>query len=284
MGLSCQASAWHAAGGSPPRPRRSAALRMDKRSLKIRRARAVGQLGKLRRIAKSALPRCHRSRAAVANRRAGCHPAPPASPRRIIVGCASFFFWRRLPRSPPTSSGPSTADPTTSATPRFRKSRPPTSRTSSSPGATTRTTPSKIPRCRAIPIVVDGVLYATTPKLRVVALDAATGRELWSFNPRRQGAAAQRRFRHRGVTVYKDRVFFTYRNFLYALDRMTGKPIQSFGDNGRIDLRKGLDRPPETRHHQRLQPRRDLRRHDHHAAARFRKRCPARPATSAPST
>ena len=33
------------------------------------------------------------------------------------------------------------------------------------------------------PIVIDGVLYATTPKLRVVALDATTGRELWSFDP-----------------------------------------------------------------------------------------------------
>ena len=32
------------------------------------------------------------------------------------------------------------------------------------------------------PIVVDGILYATTPKLRVVALDAATGKEIWSFD------------------------------------------------------------------------------------------------------
>lgn len=95
------------------------------------------------------------------------------------------------------------------------------------------------------PIVVDGMLYATTPKMRVVALDAATGREIWSFDPS-QGSAAQRRFRHRGVTVYKDRVFVTYRNYLWALDRKTGKPIQSFGDNGRIDLRNGLDRPTES--------------------------------------
>jgi quinoprotein glucose dehydrogenase len=59
------------------------------------------------------------------------------------------------------------------------------------------------------------------------------------------GAAAQRRYRHRGVTVYQDRVFFTYRNFLYALDRKAGKPIPSFGAEGRIDLREGLDRPVE---------------------------------------
>jgi quinoprotein glucose dehydrogenase len=95
------------------------------------------------------------------------------------------------------------------------------------------------------PIVVDGVLYATTPKLRVIALDAKTGREIWSFDPN-QGSAIQRRFRHRGVTVYNDRVFVTHRNFLWALDKKTGKPIQKFGDDGRIDLRKGLDRPYEN--------------------------------------
>jgi len=76
------------------------------------------------------------------------------------------------------------------------------------------------------PIVVDGVLYATTPKLRVIALDAATGRELWSFNPNVDDQR-QRRYRHRGVTVYNDRVFFTHRNYLWALDRRTGKPIQT---------------------------------------------------------
>jgi quinoprotein glucose dehydrogenase len=95
------------------------------------------------------------------------------------------------------------------------------------------------------PIVVDGILYATTPKMRVVALDAATGREAWTFDPA-QGAPPGRHYRHRGVTLYKDRVFFTYRNFLYALDKLTGRPIQQFGDDGRIDLRRGLDRDPES--------------------------------------
>ncbi len=94
------------------------------------------------------------------------------------------------------------------------------------------------------PIVVEGVLYATTPKLRVIALNAATGREIWSFNPN-LGDQPQRRYRHRGVTVFQDRVFFTHRNFLWALDKRTGRPIQNFGDDGRVDLRKGLDRPTE---------------------------------------
>src|SRR5262249_37837740 len=95
------------------------------------------------------------------------------------------------------------------------------------------------------PIVVDGVLYATTPTMRVVALNAETGRELWMFDPG-GGAGARTRFRHRGVTVHKERVFFTYRNYLYALDQRTGRPIAGFGAGGRIDLREGLDRPPET--------------------------------------
>ncbi len=98
---------------------------------------------------------------------------------------------------------------------------------------------------QANPVVGDGVLYATTPRLRVVALDAATGRELWSFNPT-PDQAQPRRVRNRGVTLSRDRVFVTQEQYLWALDRQTGKPIPSFGDNGRIDLRDGLGRPPEN--------------------------------------
>jgi quinoprotein glucose dehydrogenase len=94
------------------------------------------------------------------------------------------------------------------------------------------------------PIVVDGMLFATTPRMHVIALDARTGREIWKFDAS-NGESIVRRFRHRGVTVYKDRVFASYRQWVWALDRKTGKPIQSFGEDGRIDLRKGLDRPYE---------------------------------------
>ena len=97
---------------------------------------------------------------------------------------------------------------------------------------------------QANPIVVDGVLYATTPKLRVIALDAESGRELWSFDPT-EGKGGAGRFRHRGVVVHNDRVFFTHRNRLWALDKRTGRPIASFGVNGRVDMREGLDRPIE---------------------------------------
>jgi quinoprotein glucose dehydrogenase len=89
------------------------------------------------------------------------------------------------------------------------------------------------------PVVVDGVLYATTPTLKVIALNAATGKELWTFDPS-GGAPSGARFRHRGVTVHGDRVFVTYRNWLYALDRTKGQPIATFGSGGRVDLRDGL--------------------------------------------
>lgn len=97
---------------------------------------------------------------------------------------------------------------------------------------------------QANPIVVDGVLYATTPKLHVFALDAATGKQLWRFDPN-NGAPPTSRIRHRGVVVTGDRVIFNYRNRLYALDRKTGRPIRTFGDSGWVDLRAGLGRPVE---------------------------------------
>ena len=98
------------------------------------------------------------------------------------------------------------------------------------------------------PVIVDGVLYATSPKLRVFALDAATGKERWSFDPN-EGRKPQR-MRNRGVTFWKDgaggRIFFGYRQWLYALDARTGQPVKEFGEAGRVDLRVGLGRDPQT--------------------------------------
>jgi quinoprotein glucose dehydrogenase len=94
------------------------------------------------------------------------------------------------------------------------------------------------------PVVVDGTVYVTTPSMKVAAVDAATGQPRWTF-PLAPPDAPRSRFRHRGVTVHQDRVFVTYRNYLYALDRKTGQPIPSFGTLGRIDLREGLGLPIE---------------------------------------
>ncbi len=99
------------------------------------------------------------------------------------------------------------------------------------------------------PIVIDGVLFATTPRLRVIALDAATGKLHWSFDPH-EGPKTDRLRRNRGVTWWsagrQERLFFVSRNFLFALDPRTGKPVPGFGREGRVDLREGLGRDPET--------------------------------------
>ena len=93
------------------------------------------------------------------------------------------------------------------------------------------------------PVVAHGLLYATSPKLRVFALDAATGVERWSFSPN-PDAKSPTRTRVRGLMYWERgeerRIYFAARHWLYALDARTGKPVSSFGKDGRIDLRDGF--------------------------------------------
>jgi len=95
------------------------------------------------------------------------------------------------------------------------------------------------------PIIVEGVLYAYTPTQKVIALDAATGKLLWKFDSGLNGTQPVR-----GLSYWSDgkerRILAGVMNFLYALDAKSGKPIPSFGTNGRIDLREGFGREPET--------------------------------------
>lgn len=93
------------------------------------------------------------------------------------------------------------------------------------------------------PIIVNGVLYGITPTQKVFALDAATGKLFWKFDPGIKGTQPDR-----GLSYWTDgksgRILVGVTNFLYALDAATGKPIASFGKQGRIDLREDLGRQP----------------------------------------
>ena len=96
------------------------------------------------------------------------------------------------------------------------------------------------------PIVINGLLYATTPKLNVFALDAATGEEVWRFDPFEVlGGENSWAGTNRGVSYWEEgedkRILFSAGHWLMAVNALTGEPITSFGDNGKVDLRKDLD-------------------------------------------
>ncbi len=96
------------------------------------------------------------------------------------------------------------------------------------------------------PLIIDGILYGTTPKIVLFALDATTGEALWRFDPFAGESGAGSLGVNRGLAHWKkgddQRILFGAGSFLYAVDTDTGKPIETFGTQGRIDLKKGLGR------------------------------------------
>jgi len=102
----------------------------------------------------------------------------------------------------------------------------------------------------ANPIVVNGVMYITTPALKAVALDAVTGREIWVFDPAKYNNGEIVRLRNRGVTYWKgtagERIFHFVRDRVYAVDAKSGTLITAFGKGGFIDLRQNLGVDPRT--------------------------------------
>src|SRR5688572_13629868 len=93
------------------------------------------------------------------------------------------------------------------------------------------------------PIIIDGILFGVSAGSQAFALNAATGAELWKTNLTDDTFSMT----SRGLTYYANgndkRVFFGFGHLLYALDAMTGKPIPSFGNGGKINLKEGLERP-----------------------------------------
>jgi len=115
------------------------------------------------------------------------------------------------------------------------------------------------------PLMVDDVLYFTTPTSRAIAVDAETGKALWVFDPFQGSGGTRRPVPNRGAAYWEghspdacggeehkldERLFYiTLDARLFALDPRTGKPCQDFGEGGAIDLRVGVaDKWPKERY------------------------------------
>ena len=95
------------------------------------------------------------------------------------------------------------------------------------------------------PLVIDGVLYGTSPDLQLFALNAATGTELWRFNPTSVRGITKAGV-NRGLVYWADgddrRILFGCDHFLHAINASNGQRVASFGEGGAIDLKKDLGR------------------------------------------
>ena len=104
------------------------------------------------------------------------------------------------------------------------------------------------------PLMIDGVLYVTTPYNSIAAVDAETGKELWRFDGEAYTLGqilSGSGWKLRGTAVWRDggklRLFLNSRHRLFSLDAQTGKPVASFGDNGAVSL-TGLPRMSDIKH------------------------------------
>src|SRR5471030_2147756 len=97
------------------------------------------------------------------------------------------------------------------------------------------------------PIMVDGILYATSPKMKLFALDAATGEQKWLFDPATQDTSKKYDPMAyykvcRGVVYWEDengdnkRIFYSVGSKTFAIDAKNGEVIKNFGKGGYIDL------------------------------------------------
>lgn len=102
------------------------------------------------------------------------------------------------------------------------------------------------------PIIIDGYLYGISARLKLFALDAATGQEKWLFDPAVEEPELKNNpdalFKiSRGVAYWESedgvekRIFFSAGKRTYAINALDGKPVRSFGNNGHIDLSHDLD-------------------------------------------
>ena len=102
--------------------------------------------------------------------------------------------------------------------------------------------PGKNTQIQCNPIVINGILYGSTPTMMVVALRADTGELIWKFDPKTDFKVPVTV--NRGVTFWEEgedaRIFFSAGSFLFALDAKTGILVSGFGDQGKVSLKEGL--------------------------------------------
>jgi len=115
----------------------------------------------------------------------------------------------------------------------------------------------------ATPLMIGGVLYLSTPYNRVIALEAASGRELWSYDPKAYEPGQVPNgtgFVHRGVAAWRDsrshalRILMNSRSRLIELDATSGLPVAAFGDHGSVNLLDGLQWPVNPKHYTNTSP------------------------------
>ena len=99
------------------------------------------------------------------------------------------------------------------------------------------------------PLVVDGIAYVAAKRGQLVALEAATGKELWAHSFQTggpsNGISVQRGANYWESADRSDRrIFVTSGGMLHAIDARTGQLIDSFADHGKLDLKTGIDRAP----------------------------------------
>ena len=97
------------------------------------------------------------------------------------------------------------------------------------------------------PIIVDGRLFAVTANAEPFALDAATGREIWRISN-----ASKNNVIMRGLSYWEDgddkRILYTRDSWLHAANAVSGEPVLSFGDSGRVSLKTGLGATAENKY------------------------------------
>lgn len=109
------------------------------------------------------------------------------------------------------------------------------------------------------PLIVDTVLYGVSPKLKLFAVEARSGKEIWTFDPAHildnSNPTANIHGMNvcRGVAYYSDgkgksRIFYTVGSFLYSIDALNGVPDPKFGEGGKISLHEGFDVERDIKH------------------------------------